>query len=172
MFALDEPETIDRLLAQIGHLQRGYAHRGMESMGLYRGQPPLLHLLWNHEGLTQTELANEMRVQPATVSKMVQRMERSGFVERRRDPNDERVSRVYLTDRGRAVKGQVEAWFRDAENAYLEGLSAEDLTTLRRLLCHIRDRLVSVSSQAPTAYQMPLPEPDDNTDSERECSRV
>lgn len=135
--------SIDLLLAQVGHLQHISVRRGIEALGLYRGQPQMLSALWKQEGLTHSELAAKMRVQPATVSKMVQRMERSGFVERRRDPSDERISRVFLTERGRAVRNQVEAWFREFEAAYTEGLSEDDIATLRRLLLHIRGRLVA-----------------------------
>ena len=42
------------------------------------------------------------------MEKMIQRMERSGFVERRSDPEDERLSRVYLTERGRALQKPVQ----------------------------------------------------------------
>ena len=136
-------DSIDLLLAQVGHLQHVSIRRGIESLGLYRGQPRMLDILWEQDGLTHTDLATQMNVQPATVSKMVQRMERSGFVERRRDPNDERVSRVFLTERGRAVQNQVEAWFAAFQASYIEGLSDDDIATLRRLLTHIRGRLAA-----------------------------
>jgi DNA-binding MarR family transcriptional regulator len=153
----DANETIDMLLAQVGHLQHAMIHRGLESFGLYRGQPRLLHLLWQQDGLTHSEIASHMRVQPATISKMVQRMERSGFVERRRDPADERVSRVFLTDRGRAVQGQVEAWFAAFQATYTEGLTQEDLAALRRLLTHLRDCLAARYTDEPASNE---PEPD------------
>jgi len=145
----DADETIDILFAQVGHLQHALVHRGIESFGLYRGQPRLLRLLWERDGLTHSEIAGHMRVQPATISKMVQRMERSGFVERRRDPTDERVSRVFLTDRGSAVQGQVESWFEDFQSLYTEGLSQDDLAALRRLLIHIRNRLAERYTDEP-----------------------
>ncbi|NLX36915.1 MAG: MarR family transcriptional regulator [Chloroflexi bacterium] len=152
-----DDETIDMLLAQVGHLQHALVHRGIESFGLYRGQPRVLRLLWEEDGLTHSDLASRMRVQPATVSKMVQRMERSGFVERRRDPSDERVSRVYLTGRGRAVQGQVEDWFRDFQASYTTGLDEHDLAALRRLLMHIRDRLVESYMPAAQGSEPPVP---------------
>ena len=44
-------------------------------MGLHHGQPRLLWILWEKEGPTHTELATKLHVQPATITKMVQRME-------------------------------------------------------------------------------------------------
>ena len=47
-----DDETLDMLLAQVGHLQHALVHRGIESFGLYRGQPRVLRLLWEEDGLT------------------------------------------------------------------------------------------------------------------------
>lgn len=74
-----QPESIDYLLAQICRLHRIRAHALLEDLGLYRGQPPVLRALWEREGLTHSELAARLHVQPATITKMIQRMERTGF---------------------------------------------------------------------------------------------
>ncbi len=89
-------------------LYHSQSHLLLEKLGLYRGQPRLLWFLWEREGQTHYELATRLRVQPATVTKMIQRMEKSGFVKRGADAHDERVSRVYLTDRGSAIRPEVE----------------------------------------------------------------
>src|SRR5512142_1840211 len=91
-------DTLDFLLANICHLHRARVHQLFEALGLYQGQPPLLRQLWDQEGLTQSELAARLKVAPATVTKMLQRMEKTGFVQRCTDPEDQRISRVYLTE--------------------------------------------------------------------------
>ena len=55
-------------------------------------------MLNSAQGITHSELAHRMRVSPETVTNMLQRMEKTGFVERRPGAEDQRVSRVYLTD--------------------------------------------------------------------------
>ena len=99
----------------------------------------MLDALWQADGRSHTELAQALRVQPATVSKMVQRMERSGFVARRADLTDQRVSRVFLTDEGRRIKRQVDERFDQLERETLGSLSIEE----RHLLWHLLTRVAA-----------------------------
>ncbi|WP_010293212.1 MarR family winged helix-turn-helix transcriptional regulator [Clostridium senegalense] len=49
-------------------------------LGLYRGQPSLIMVLYKNEGVRQKELCEKLSVTPATMTKMVNRMEKSGFI--------------------------------------------------------------------------------------------
>jgi DNA-binding MarR family transcriptional regulator len=113
----------------------------LESLGLYHGQPRMLRALWEREGQTHSELAARLHVQPATVTKMVQRMEKAGFVSRQDDPHDHRVSRVYLTEEGHAVQAQVETVWRTLERETLHGLDAQEQAALHRYLFQVRENL-------------------------------
>src|SRR6266571_5311833 len=75
-----------------------------------------------------------MEIQSATVTRMVIRMERAGFVERRTDPDDQRVSRVYLTERGRSLQPAVEQGWMALEQQILADFSLEERLLLRRFL--------------------------------------
>ena len=110
-------------------------------LGLCRGQPGLLNELWSRDGCTQTELGAAMHVQPATITKMLQRMESSGLLERRPDPDDLRVMRVYLTDAGRAVQPQVEHIWETLATEALQDFTLEEQLLLRRFLIQMRDNL-------------------------------
>jgi DNA-binding MarR family transcriptional regulator len=109
----------------------------------------MLRALWKQEGLTHGELATSLHVQPATVTKMVKRMEKAGFVERRPDPDDQRVSRVYLTDAGRAVQTEVEQVWRTLENETFDGFTLEERVLLRRFLRQMRENLLRVTGGEP-----------------------
>ncbi|MBN1220410.1 MAG: MarR family transcriptional regulator [Anaerolineae bacterium] len=140
-------ESIDFLLAQICKLHFTRAHVLFEEIGLYRGQPPVLRMLWEREGRTHSELAAQLNVQPATITKMIQRMERAGFVARRPDPRDERVSRVYLTEAGRNVQADVQRIWRTLEAETFAGLKKEELGMLRQFFERIRDNLRQVNQE-------------------------
>ncbi len=137
----DEAESIDFVLAQVCHLHRSRAHQLLEALGLYRGQPPVLFALWQQEGLTHTELAERLQNTPSTISKMLRRMERAGFVVRQPDASDQRVSRVYLTEAGRAIRSEVQAVFGTLEAETFTGLTPEEHAVLRRCLLQLRDNL-------------------------------
>lgn len=143
------PDTLDFLLANICHLHRARIQQLFEALGLYQGQPPLLRQLWEQEGLTQTELAARLKIAPATVTKMLQRMEKTGFIQRCPDSEDQRISRVYLTDAGRAVQERAEEVFRTLEAETFANLTHEEALLLRRLFLQIRDNLLQVTGEEP-----------------------
>lgn len=134
--------NLDFLLAQVSHLHHARATQLLEGLGLYRGQPPLLRALWEQEGLTQVDLAERLKVTPATITRMLQRMEKAGFLTRQPDPGDQRVSRVYLTDAGRAVQAEVEAIFQKLEAETFAGFSEEERAVLRQHLLRLRANLL------------------------------
>jgi DNA-binding MarR family transcriptional regulator len=117
-------------------------HALWHSIGLHRGQPFMLRILWAEEGLTQTELARRLHRTPATITNMLQRLQKAGFVERRPDPHDQRVSRVSLTEAGREIQAQVEQVWQENEERTLEGFSGPETTALRDYLERIRENLL------------------------------
>jgi DNA-binding MarR family transcriptional regulator len=135
-------ESLDFLLAQVSKLHRVRMHTLFEELGLYHGQPPLLFALWNQDGQTHTELAGQLHIQAATMTKMVQRMEKTGFVARQADPDDQRVSRVYLTDVGRNIRENVNQVFRQLEDETFANFTLEEHALLRRFFLQMRENLL------------------------------
>jgi len=142
-----EPESLDFLLAQVSHLHHSRAHQRLEAIGLYRGQPPVLRALWEKEGLTQKELAELLHNTPATITKMLQRMEKAGFIQRKPDAEDQRISRVYLTETGHIVQSQVEETLKNMEVETFTGFTPEECLVLRRFLLHIRQNLLQAMGE-------------------------
>lgn len=117
------------------------ALRTIEQCELRVGQEMLLLRLWEGDGVTQSQLVERMQVEPPTVTKMLQRLEALGLVERRSDPDDARISRVFLTAAGRAAEpAAAEAWHAVDARA-TAGMSTEERLLLRRLLVQMRDNL-------------------------------
>jgi len=133
--------TVGYVLGQVCKAHYVRARRLLDDLGLYRGQQFVLCALWKEEGISHSELADRLGVHPTTVTNAVKRMERSGFVERRPDLSDQRVSRVYLTDAGREIQGAVEQIWAQLEARTLEGFSAEEREMLRGFLERIHENL-------------------------------
>jgi MarR family transcriptional regulator, organic hydroperoxide resistance regulator len=144
----NRPDTLGFTMVSICRMHRARADQMLEGLGLYQGQPPVLRALWIQEGLTQTELIDRLKIAPATMTKMLQRMEKAGFIQRRMDEQDQRVSRVYLTGQGRAVQEQVEAIFRRLDDETFGNLNPEDQTQLHALLKRVRDNLQRIANEA------------------------
>ena len=147
-----EPESLEStniLLAQVCRLHHARAHQVFDTIGIYRGQPPMLKALWEQDGQMHSELAARLHVKPATVSRMVQRMESAHLLTCKPDPQDQRVSRVYLTPAGKAMQPVLEQTDRTFEADTLAGFTLEERVVLRRLLLQIRDNLVRVVGNWP-----------------------
>ena len=132
---------LDFLLIRVCRAHHNLARQSLETIGLHRGQPPLLLALGMQDGRTHSELAEALEVTPAAITNMVKRLEQAGFVVRRRDTADERVSRVYLTNAGRAIYSNAEAIVQSVNRATFAGFTEEERAVMRGLLMRVHDNL-------------------------------
>ena len=103
-----QQEPLGHSLSRICRLTHARMYALVGQIGLHRGQSLVLKALWGQNGLTHSELANLLFVRPATMTNMIKRMEKIGLVERQPDKDDQRVSRVYLTEAGYEIQEQVQ----------------------------------------------------------------
>lgn len=130
-------DSISFLLAQICKAHRGCAEENLNHIGLHAGQEMFLMHLWEADGLTQSQLAERMGVQPPTVNKMLARLEASGLVTRREDAEDRRVSRVYLTEHACSLRQRVDETWGALEERTIASLTLDERVLLRRLLMQV-----------------------------------
>ncbi|NPV55811.1 MAG: MarR family transcriptional regulator [Anaerolineae bacterium] len=133
---IDEVQHVEDwdLLAQFAQAYRGLSDALMDQIALHRSQAMLLCKLYVQDGMTQSEIAQQLSVQGATVTDMLQRMEDSGLVSRRRDQDDNRLVRVYLSDTGREKERSIMEQFLKLEGAVFEGFNESDRAMLRQYL--------------------------------------
>lgn len=101
-------------------------YRRIAPHGITTGQFPVLLMLWEQEGATQTQLAERLAVEQPTMANTLKRMERGGLIGRVPDPADRRQARVHLTERGRGLREVLTASARETNAVALAGLSAEE----------------------------------------------
>lgn len=77
-------------------------------LGIGSGRISYLFMLYIKEGLTQQEMANRLQADKGAVARTLAQLEEQGYVSRRRDPSDKRVTRVYLTDKSKALQSDLE----------------------------------------------------------------
>lgn len=135
----DEAQRVEdwELLAQFAQAYRTLSDTFMEQIAVHRAQATVLCKLFIQEGMTQSELAQQLAVQGATVTDMLQRMEENNLVSRRRDADDNRLVRVYLTNEGREKERAITEQFLKLESHIFEGIDENERAQLRRLLARI-----------------------------------
>lgn len=80
----------------------------LEPMGLTHPQYLVMLALWEHDQLSVKELSSLLKLDPGTLSPLVKRLEKQGYVSRGRDQDDERVLAITLTPDGRALRAEAE----------------------------------------------------------------
>jgi DNA-binding MarR family transcriptional regulator len=134
-------ETTGFTLAKVCRAHRSNVGELLAEVELHVGQEMVLIELWREDGLRGGELAERLGVVSPTVTKMLRRLERCGLVSRRRDPEDARSFRVYLTDEGRSLEGPVIHCWERVEEKTFAGMSAGERGTFHRLLTKVRANL-------------------------------
>src|SRR3974390_2016977 len=90
----------------VARLLKTYADQRARDLGMTRAQWVVLARVESVEGLKQIELADTLDLQPITLTRLIDRLCDSGLIERRSDPDDRRVKRLYLTPAaGRVLDG-------------------------------------------------------------------
>ena len=93
----EDERHIGFLISDVARLMRTAFDRRVRRLGLTRSQWLVINRLHRRPGATQSELAEMLEVEKATAGRMVDRMEKKGWVVRRADAADRRVNRLFLT---------------------------------------------------------------------------
>ena len=133
--------TLAVLFQHAGKLLEDRMRRGFDGLGLHPAQGQVLHLLEWGEGVSQRSLSRMMNVAAPTVSGILKRMATDGLIERRLDADDERVTRVFLTRKGRRKSAASRAVIDEVERELTADLSRTQLRAAHRLLRHLRNNL-------------------------------
>lgn len=129
------------LLYRAFHAQRAWLRPGRAALGLGPGQPKLICYLARKGPCSQKHLACYFEVDPAAVCRMLDSLEKGGFITRRVDQNDRRTGIVQLTEAGRAA---ADAWQKDCqamEQQMLRGFSDQEARQFADYLRRARENL-------------------------------
>ena len=120
--------------------QRAWAilREEIEQYDLTPPQFALLAFLWQQDGLTQVELSEKGQIDRSTVGGLIDRLERSGLLERRQHPQDRRAYLIYLTEQGKAMEGTLSACAGRSLERFTSGLNENEVKDLRRMLNILR----------------------------------
>lgn len=94
-------------ISDVGRLLRTYADQKARQHGMTRAQWAVLLRLKRREGLKQSDLAEDLDIQPITLTRLVDRLCDNGLIERRPDPNDRRAKRLYLKPAARPLLDRI-----------------------------------------------------------------
>ena len=134
-FAIED--SLGYLLNRTARLMANELAERLRPAGVAIGQWAVLLFLWARDGLSQAELSRLVAIEPPTMVRTIDRMVRDGLVTRMPDPDDGRLSRIHLTERGWSLRDELVPLAMAVNHAILQRLTADEGRTLRRLLTKV-----------------------------------
>ncbi len=118
------------------------AHSNFKKQLLPHGLTPVQHLiletLWKEEGLSPGEIGKRLVLDRPTLSGVLNRMTEKGWVIKKSDDDDKRVSRIYLKSKAKRLKPLLLKKRKPANKEVLSGLNREEKVLLKRLLRDVK----------------------------------
>jgi DNA-binding MarR family transcriptional regulator len=132
-------ETLPFEISETAHALRKAFDRRAVGLGVTRAQWKVLFRLERQPGLRQIELADMLDIEPITLSRIVDRLEEGGLVERVADPADRRAWRLHVTAKARPLVEKLRAIADEMISDAFAGIDPKDIEITRRVLGRARE---------------------------------
>ncbi len=141
MFREDLSRNFGFILNDVARLMRTTFDRRVKALGLTRSQWWVLNHLFRNDGATQSELAEILEIEKATLGRLLDRMEQKGWIRREGHADDRRAKRVFLTDEVEPAIKTMRAAAAEVRRESMAGLSAARQTQFVDALLAIKANL-------------------------------
>jgi DNA-binding MarR family transcriptional regulator len=138
---------LNHAIVRVAKLHHLLAKQFLRHTGLHPGQEVVMMHLWEHGPQRQVDLIRVVGSDAATMTRMVQRLERAGFVRRRRSPTDGRAVIIEATAASQALRGQIEGLWPRLEQVSTDGFTLEDHASLVALLEQLAENLARATAE-------------------------
>ncbi|MGY3449440.1 MarR family winged helix-turn-helix transcriptional regulator [Bradyrhizobium sp. USDA 4353] len=138
-------------LGELQRLMRAYADKEAARFGMTRAQWAVLVKVERNEGMKQSELAEQLEMQPITLTRLIDKLADAGLIERRGDDTDRRVNRLYLKKAARPLLAKLGVLKAELTDTALQGISAAEaerlMTHLEAIKENVRNALQSLCDE-------------------------
>ncbi len=135
-------QDLGLLVQELSLLMRKHFNRLVRDMGLTAPQWQVLAELHREQGITQTELADNLVMAKSPLGKLLDKLERNGLIERRDDTIDRRAKRIYLTRRMNRAMEQADAASARTVSIATQGMSETQLSEFTRTLSQAKENML------------------------------
>ena len=140
--ANDLDQNLGLLIQEVSLLMRKHFNRLVREIGLTAPQWQVLAELYREQGITQTELADALVMAKSPLGKLLDKLERTGLIERRNDKLDRRAKRIHLTRRMARAMERADQASQTTVGIATRGMSAAQRNELRKTLKHAKDNML------------------------------
>lgn len=125
---------IGRWASIFDRLMKMYYDRNLSEFEIGWGQQFYVEYLYVHPGATPQEMAEHIRVDKATLTKMIKKLNEVGYIQVEGDQRDHRVKHLYLTEKAISAAEKIKKIHGDFYETLRAGISAEDIALTERTL--------------------------------------
>ena len=122
------------LVGRISRRLNKVTKESISSYGLTTSQFFMLIALYEENGILMSKLAKKVALDKATLTGIIDRLERDGLVERKNDPRDRRATRVYLTPKAEAMREELLNIYHENNSKFLSVLSPDEKIIFERVV--------------------------------------
>lgn len=133
-------------IVDTSRLLRGLVEQRLKPYGMTRAQYATLSRLERQDGQAQHEVADALEVQPIAMVRLVDQLSAEGLVERRNDPNDRRVNRLFITPQGRERLTALEDFKTELGAALFDGIGEADIQRALGMLDRLQANLKAIQA--------------------------
>jgi DNA-binding MarR family transcriptional regulator len=136
------------LIHDVSRLRRSAFDRCLKPLNVTRSQWWVLAYLARKDGMTQSQLAEELDLGKVAIGGLIDRLEKSGLVRREADTTDRRVNRVFLQPRSKRLIARMRRVSHQMNAVILKGLNPDDLETFANALQVMKRNLLDYLNSA------------------------
>jgi len=141
-----EDKELLNLFTDMVRAHTAYMDRQLASLQLSNGQGGVISVLGRNGAMTQNELARFRQVTPATISIMLDRMQRDGLVTRDSVTGGGRANLVQLTEEGERVFKLLDSFMEGEPSVVFSGLAQEEKNAAAELFQKLTDNVTKVAA--------------------------
>ncbi|WP_426231861.1 MarR family winged helix-turn-helix transcriptional regulator [Pararhizobium sp. DWP3-4] len=131
-------------LASVNRKLRALFDARVKERGLTLSRAKALFALSKRDGLNQRELADELGIETPTIVRLLDGMEKQGFIERRVEATDRRAKQIHMTARGRDIAGEIDKLACEIREQVLGGVDNKDKAIALQVVSLMAGNLVSI----------------------------
>lgn len=146
--SIDWELRLGYLMHDVSRLRRSAFDRSLKPLNVTRSQWWVLAYLSRQDGMTQSQLAEELDLGKVAIGGLIDRLEKSGLVRREADSADRRVNRVFLEPQSKPLINKMRKMNHQLNEIILKGIAERELETTAKTLVSIKKNLLNYLSVA------------------------
>lgn len=134
-------------LSSVNRKLRALFDARVKEKGLTLSRARALFALSRRDGLNQRELAEELGIETPTIVRLLDGMEKQGFIERRVEATDRRAKQIHMTERGRGIADEIDKLACEIREQVLDGVDSKDKATALQVIGMMTGNILAITRE-------------------------